>query len=472
VLNQMPDDLVGAGPPGAGEGRRSISQNTSSNPPLRHLVDLLIVLLLVLSFFLGPLKLLGISWLSYLGADGLCLLILLIVFAERVVGRKPVIAASPLSVPLLLLSMFCVLELANPEAPFMRSVLGFRSWVLYLGFYFVGYYTLRSVKQLERLYTLLLVLGFVTAAYGIYQWQAGPAAFATWSDYYGQYAQLGWSTQSGSVFRAFSTFVGPGTFGGNMALVMLLAFSVVSSRRVSVAWRTVCAMLFVVMGVAIAASGSRGPVVHLMLAACVGIAFVPGAWRRLSVGFLTLVMSGVAMVLIVFLVGTVVSERFSTIFDPQAFFWKWFGPLSYGISIALQHFFGMGLGYTAGVPAFIANPVFQNLPTTNVDSGYGSAAAELGLVGLGLFAYLALKVGFEGFRAWKRLATSRLRDLLLGPALLAATYPLVSVVFQPQAQLPNSIYFWLLIGMLMKAPTLQKELDADQFLRPQMHSGQ
>jgi hypothetical protein len=184
------------------------------------------------------------------------------------------------------------------------------------------------------------------------------------------------------------------------------------------------------------------------------------------------VMTGLGVILVSFLIGTVVSERFSTIFDPQAFFWKWFGPLSYGVRIALQHFFGMGLGYTAGVPQFVVDPVFRDLPTMNIDSGYGSAAAELGPVGLLLFTYLALKVGIEGLQTWKRLPAGLLRDLLLGPALIAATYPIVSVVFPPQAQLPSSIYFWLLIGMLMKAPRLQGAPDEDQFSRTPVHPGQ
>ena len=34
------------------------------------------------------------------------------------------------------------------------------------------------------------------------------------------------------------------------------------------------------------------------------------------------------------------------------------------------------------------------------------------------------------------------------------------------------IYFWLLIGMLMKAPTLQRALDADQLLRTPVYPGQ
>lgn len=455
-------------------GKSAALQGAPRAPRLRagHSVELLIMLLVVLGFLLGPLKLLGASpWFSYLSADALALLVLVVVFGERIASRKPTFAASPLSVPLLLLGSFCVLELANPEAPFIRSILGFRSWVLYLSFYFVGLYTLRSIKQLERLYALLLALGLLTAGYGVYQWQAGPESFASWSDEYGRYARLTWSAQSGStVFRAFSSFVSAGVFGGNMALLMLLAFSVAISPRIRTLWRIAATATFMAMGAGIAVSGSRGPVAHLMLATAIAIAFIPGLWPRVRVVFKAAMMALVAVLVVVVLVGPVVSERFSTIFDPEAFFWKWFGPLTYGIRIAQQHPFGMGLGYTAGVPQFIYNPAFQDLPVKNIDSGYGSAAAELGLLGLGLFAYFAIKVGVEGFRTWKRLPAGPLRDLLLGPALFAATYPMVSVIFQPQATLPSAIYFWLLIGMVMKAPALQRALDADQLLRSQVHS--
>lgn len=437
-----------------------------------HPADLLIVLLLVLSFFLGPLKLLGISWLSYLAADGLAALILLVVLWDRVSARRPLLAASPLSVPLILLAGFCVLELLNPEAPFIRSLLGLRSWLLYLSFYLVGLYTLRSERQVDRLYSVLLVLGTVTAAYGIYQWQAGPESFAGWSDYYGQYARLTWSAHSGAVFRAFSTFVMPGAFGGNMSLLMLLAFGVIISSRFRARWRVVAAVAFFAMGVGIAASGSRGPIVQLLLAGMVALGFIQGVRRKVSVVFKAIVMGGTAAVLVVFLIGPVISERFTTIFDPQAFFWKWFGPFMDGIRIAQEHPFGMGMGFTAGVPQFISSPVIQNLPTMSIDSGYGSAAAELGILGLGLFMYFAFKVGIEGFRAWRRLPASRLRDLLFGPALFAATFPLVSVIFQPQATLPSSIYFWLLIGMLMRADRLLPSTDADSVLRSQIHAGQ
>lgn len=437
-----------------------------------HAVDLPIMLLLVVGFFLGPLKLLGGSWLSYLAADGIALLVVLMVLWERLASRKPVVAASPLSVPLFILAAFCVLELFNPQAPFIRSLMGLRSWLLYLSFYFVGFYSFKSPKQLERLYALLIVLGVVTAAYGIYQWRAGPGAFASWSDYYGQYARLSWFAQSGEVFRAFSTFVMPGAFGGSMALQMMLAFSIVASPRVQRRWRVISAMAFVIMGVGIAASGSRGSVAHLLLAGAIALAASPGVTRKLTVISRTIIMAGAGVALVIMVLGPMMSERFATIFDPQAFFWKWFDPLRYGFSLAQQHPFGVGMGFTAGVPQFISDPVIQSLPHEYIDSGYGAAAAELGVVGLGLFVYFAIKVGLEGLRTWRRLSAGRMRDLLLGPALYAGTYPIVMLVFQPQATLPIAIYFWLLIGMLMKAPALQERTDANQLLRAQMHTGQ
>ncbi len=433
------------------------------------LTEILIAVLLVLGFSLGPLKLLGVAWVSYLAPDGLAMLIVIVAAAKRLMARKPVFAASPMSVPVLLLGGLCILEVANPEAVFIRSILGLRSWLLYLALYFVGFYSLRSSVQVERLYALLLALGFVTALYGIYQWMAGPQSFASWSEDYGRYAQIMWS---GGLFRAFSTFVLPNTFGSNMAFLMLLALSVAASPEVRRLWKFLAVLGFAVMGAGIAASGSRGPVVYLAIATVLGLFFTRGFSRRLTVGLSAVLMATAAVALALFAIGPIVSGRFMTILDPQAFFWKWFLPLSNGIQIAHEHPLGMGLGYTAGVPQFLSNRVFHELPITTIDSGYGSAVAELGFIGLAVFFFFALKVGIEGFRVWRRVPEGRLRDLLLGPALMAGAYPIVSVIAQPQASLPSSIYFWLLMGMLMKAPALQRELNADQLSSSQVHARQ
>lgn len=437
-----------------------------------HLGDLGAAVLLVFGFLLGPLKLIGNSWFTYLAADGLVALELALVVAQRLLDRKPLLRASPLSLPIVLLAAMCVLELGNPEAPFIRSVIGLRSWLLYPALYFVGLYSFRSTVQLRRLYALLLALGLVTAAYGIYQWKVGPQAFATWSEQYGRYAQVMWSLEGGRIFRAFSTFVLPNVFGQNMALVMVISFGIAASKRVNLRWRVLVAMVFGVMGVGIAASGTRAPVVHLILAGAAGVVLLGSRGARLRLTLTVALLTTAGIGLAVFLIGPLVGPRFATIFDPESFFWKWFDPFRGGLKIAMHHPLGMGMGYTAGVPQLIANPVLRELPTTSIDSGYGAAAAELGFVGLLLFVYLAAKVALEGFRSWARLRPGDLKDLLVGPVLLACTYPIVSVIVLPQAILPGAIYFWLLMGILMKAPSLQEAVGEDQLLRSSVHSGQ
>lgn len=437
-----------------------------------HLTDLLIGLMLTLGFFLGPLKLIGVSWFAYSAVDGVALLVLLLVLGGRLAAKRPLIAASGLSRPIVFLAVLCALELANPQAPFIRSVLGLRSWLLYPALYFVGLYRFNSISQLRRLYALLLALGFVTAVYGVFQWKAGPQAFATWSDQYGRYASIMWSMEGGKIFRAFSTFVLPNVFGENMSFLMLLAFAVAASNRAGWRWRVLAWLCFGAMAVGIAASGSREPVVHLLLAATAGILLLGRARERLRLASTVTLLAATAVALVVSWVGPLVAPRFATIFDPQSFFWKWFGPFRGGLSVASAHPFGMGMGYTAGVPQLISNPVLKELPTASFDSGYGAAAAELGYLGLALFTYLALKVGIEGLRSWWQLRPGALKELLVGPALLACTYPVVSVVLPPQAILPGSIYFWVLMGVLIKAPAIQEAAIENQLLRPQVHTRQ
>src|SRR5262245_31642927 len=141
-------------------------------------IEFLIGILLVVGFFLGPLKMLRMGWWAYLLPDFLAVMIVLMVTIKNVLQRRPLLDSGPVTLPILLIVLTCALQLFNPEAPFIRSVLGLRTWLLYLSFFFVGYHELRSSTQVKRLYALLLFLGLVTGLYGVYQWRAGPETFA------------------------------------------------------------------------------------------------------------------------------------------------------------------------------------------------------------------------------------------------------------------------------------------------------
>jgi hypothetical protein len=93
----------------------------------------------------------------------------------------------------------------------------------------------------------------------------------------------------------------------------------------------------------------------------------------------------------------------------------------------------------------------RGFPKNTVDSGYGAVAQELGIIGLLLFAWFAARLGVAGIRAWRALPHGVARDLFLAPAIWAVAFPVWTLLAQPHASVPASMYFWLLIGMLLRA---------------------
>ena len=52
----------------------------------------------------------------------------------------------------LLLTLYCLFQFLNPEAPLLRSLAGFRSWLLYMWLLFAGYEMLHSSRQIRQMY--------------------------------------------------------------------------------------------------------------------------------------------------------------------------------------------------------------------------------------------------------------------------------------------------------------------------------
>ena len=431
-------------------------------------------ILLAVAFLIGPFRSGGRGWLTYILPDAIGLIAIAAVYSQSLANRRRLLQRSPLTTPIILLAAFCLFEMFNPTAPFLRSLAGIRSWILYLAFFFVGFHVVTSKESLRRFYWLLIVLGVTTALYGVYQWQGGPESLGVFGSKNVDYAEgLTWLPIEGeAVFRALSTFTAPGIFAANMAFLMALTVGAIGSRYLTNWSRLISAVAFAVMGLGIAVSGSRSGVVHLMmmflLLPIVGTSF-SSRIRALVVGSLVAVLS---LWFIAGRVGIVLSERFATIFDTDSIFELYLARMVHAAKVAVSNPLGSGLGYTAGIPRFIDSETLRGLPTTNVDSGYGSAAAELGLVGLIIFIYFAVKIGVWGIRAWKALPPGVTKDLLLGPALWAGIYPIFAIAAQPQAQLPSSIYFWLLIGALMGAYMRTRTANENRLLRPALPAQQ
>ena len=423
--------------------------------------DLIIILMLIAGFFLGYMKMAFGSWIAYLIPELLLAFAVIVWLGECLINRLPIFPQSPLTKPIVLLGAYCLVELLNPMSPLLRSLAGSRSWIFYLSLYFVGFYSLKDVRQIQKIYFFLILLGTITAVYGIWQWY-NPSLVAKSGGYFAEYVEgMRWIGQQGGIFRPWSTFVMPGTFGTNMAFVILIALSMFLSREIKPPFRLLLLPCMGLMWTGLLLSGSRAPFVALLLG--IGtILFLKGKTDIVSISLVAMLTA----IGSIYFIGTFILERFVTISNPQEFFWKWANPLQRGFRIALVSPLGAGMGYAAGVPGFIRSSTLQELPTTNIDSGLGAAAAELGLPGFVLFIYLLTKLGIESIKSWRNIASESMKDLLLAPASYGVIITITAVISLFNASLPKSIYQWFLIGMLMKAGYLS----SSEFEEDGMHA--
>jgi hypothetical protein len=422
--------------------------------------ELLIALMFGVVFFIGPVKILRGGWPPYVIPELVAGLLLLKWAATRMQAGGGFFKGTPLSTPYVWLLGYLLVQLGNPAAPMLRSLFGLRSWLIFTLMLFVGYAVYRNAAQVERLFRILVALGLATAVYGIYQWREGPFALEALGGGYVRYAResgyMFWSAYDiGPAFRAPSSYTSTNAYGFNMGLLIVLALGPLISRATPPRRRLGYALAVLVMGIAIPTSGSRAP------AAYIGGSLIVIAvlMRRYAAVLVVAPMALVAWILGNSLTQGSLIGRYATLVEPETYLWKWLVPLL-GSSAFLSEPFGRGLGYAAGVPSLLGSGSWNEFPINTIDSGYGAVAAELGLPGLVIFTWFAFSVGRETARAWRALPPGETRDLFLGPAVYGIAFPVWTLLAAPHASLPASSYFWLLIGMLLRAGTLSREASA------------
>lgn len=419
--------------------------------------EVLIALMFGVMFFIGPVKILRGGWAPYMIPELVAGLLLLKWTVTRMQAGGGFFTGTPLSTPFVWLLGYLLLQLANPAAPMLRSLFGLRSWLIFTLMLFVGYAVYRGAAQVERLFRVLVAIGVATAVYGIYQWREGPFALEALGGGYVRYAResgyMFWSAYDvGPKFRAPSSYTSTNAYGFNMALLIVLALGPLISRATPARLRLGYALAVLLMGIAIPTSGSRAPVAYIGGSLIV----IAVLLRRYSA-----VLVVAPMALLAWTVGNSLTQgsltgRYATLVDPDTYLWKWLVPLL-GTSVIVNEPFGRGLGYAVGVPSLLGGGSWNEFPLNTIDSGYGAVAAELGLPGLAIFTWFAFSVGRETARAWRALPPGETRDLFLGPAVYGIAFPVWTLLASPHASLPASCYFWLFIGMLLRAGTMSRD---------------
>jgi hypothetical protein len=118
---------------------------------------------------------------------------------------------------------------------------------------------------------------------------------------------------------------------------------------------------------------------------------------------------------------------------------------------------GFGIGTTALGGQYIARFFHVTTPVSGVESGFGALVVELGIGGLILWVVMGTAIVFAAFKVVKNLRGSPLFPLgfvifwysffLLFPATFGG--------IQAYEDFLLNAYFWLLLGILFRLPTLK-----------------
>ena len=386
----------------------------------------------------------------------------------------------PFLVPVLILVWFGVIQVFNPGSTnLIYGLLGLKLFFYYVPLLFVGYALLNSEKELRRFFFVNMILGLIIVSLGIVQAIAGhtflnPAVLA--EDIRDLSTLYRVSPLSGlTMYRPTSVFVSTGRFGNFLLVTWLLVFGfsgylLLRHKR----GRSLAFLVLALTAAGLALCSSRGVVLWSGGSAIVGsIAFIWGApWRQREV---IRVLRSVQRTALGIALGVVV--LFVTypeaLLSRVAFFQETLSPSSsvselqhrtwdYPLMNFLGAFgyerwpYGYGIGTTSLGVQYVARIFGSKPPVNGVESGFGTLVVEMGIGGLILWFVMSFAILFSAWRIVKKLRGSPWFPLAFMIFWYAGLL-LIPITFnglQAYEDFVLNAYFWLLLGILFRLPTL------------------
>ncbi len=369
-----------------------------------------------------PIPVLSSLWDELMLAGGLVLVSVRLIFGDT--GRRTRLT-KPILAMVLAGAAYLILDLTTLSI----NIEGFRAMFQYMFVFFVAFYLTDRPEQARDLLSVLVVIGFLMALFGIYQWIVKAPMLGRWID----------ATEAVRT-RVFSITTSPNALGSQMAMLTPIALGLFMQEK---NWAKKILWL-----------GAAGA-----MAVCLVFTFSRGAWLAFAgaialTGILydrRILIAGVIAGIIAVIFVPAVNQRIAYLFTPE-YLMK--SAQSGRISRWLEAYdqmrnnplFGVGLGHFGGAVAS------RHYGTFYVDNYYIKTLAEMGLVGLSLFLWLILTTLKEGYVSMKRLSSPRLRFMAAGmfAGLLAIVlHNGVENIFE----IPYlNIYFWLVAGLLAALP--------------------
>ncbi len=362
------------------------------------------------------------------------------------------------------LKVVCGVAIAYALIPFgvplLAALASFRAWVVVPMIYLLGYHATRSIRQVQVVFGLILVMSVAVAIYGIRQTPEEIRQMVNSSPE--MMMRLGGSffgSESGEGVRKFSTFVSAAAFGGTLATGGIFAFVFLTQPGLKVWKRLVFAAVLALCAYGIQLSGARTAIA--MLATGMGLT----AWARGKL-ISHAIVPGVALGIIVgmgALLDPVMSGRFATLLDPSQYWGRIWIVVSPSASIFMDYPLGGGLGRSGqGVP-WIFRTILPYWELRSTDGDLGRIIADFGIVGLISFGALFFSATAISYRWMIRFRGTPLHAITICAGANFTVAILTVVTGSPFLGIPTGAIAWFMLGA---ASRLVKQHDELQKLSP------
>jgi hypothetical protein len=442
-------------PGGKSVGRFRAFLELFSNNPLGHL---LFSVAIIIGFFHGWLKNEIRHWVITFVFD-IPLTLALVVTLAKLPRMQPWFPDCRIGKSLNAFVGISILYLILPfGVPFLIGLSALRAWIFAPIIFLLGYHLTRSIRQIEAYFWLLILLGAITALYGLFQ---TPEEIKRRMETDPEFAQRFINTFYGNAkgeakLRVFSTFVSAAAFGGVMAYTIMFAVARFSVEGNTWIERTILIALAVPMAYGIILSGSR---TSLMMMAS-GLIYTSWYRRNLLTYLVapTMIIAGYAFGQEK--TGGDSLERFVTLLDPSVLWGRLYIVLSPTVNSLVNYPLGGGLGRSGNGIPFVLVGMFSNFDFRAIDGEAGRLVVDMGIVGMIVYCYLIISGSADAIRNMSKLRDTPLS--VIGVPAGAMFLIAVSTIFtgSPFLAIPSGPLFWFFLGALERLTQEYGKLEA------------
>ncbi len=417
---------------------------------------------IAIGFFHGWLKIAVRSPITTFAVD-IFLIIALLGIVIRKDARDRLLPAGAVGSALTGFYTLCVgylfLGLAIPGSPpMLLAAVAVRGWCFATLMFVVGYHLIRSGDQLRAYFLWIVLLGVITAIYGIRQTPEDVARIIqAIPELRIQYETQRYVDEAGNLqLRRFSTFISSGAFGGAMSSVAIIALAMFTDANMSKRDRSLFLISAVPMTYAISLSGARSA----LISAGVGFLFLL-MFRR---SFMLLAVALAVMVIGIALgssqTGGGALDRIRTLQESSGIWSRFWIPTSIGVEYATQNPLGGGLGKTGHLPAFLVGRSGYS-DFVQADGDLGRLLIELGLPGLLSYGWLLAAAGLQALRVSRQTGGTPNNCLALA---CSAMFVLALITFptgSPFVGIPMGLLVWFFFGATLRLAEQRQDLRQD-----------